>query len=264
MTNCRLYGTPSYTTAVVHGGPGAPGEMAPVARELSNSFGVMEPLQTAETLDDQVEELKSVIEKHSNQPVNLIGHSWGAMLGFITTARYPSIIKKLILVGSSPFEAEYAKQIMPTRMERLNKQEQVEISLILANLQNTDVKNKTLLMQRLGKLVSKSDSYSYSYSPLPHQNKVIECNGEQFAKVWSEAEEMRKTGELLSQAAKITCPVTAIHGSYDPHPADGVRIPLSKTLTNFKFVLLEKCGHEPWTEEYASDRFYEILLRECA
>ena len=51
MKNPRKYGSAPFNVAVVHGGPGAPGEMAPVARELSSFRGVLEPLQTATTVE---------------------------------------------------------------------------------------------------------------------------------------------------------------------------------------------------------------------
>src|SRR5712692_10060037 len=54
MQNLRLYGQSPFTVAVLHGGPGAPGTMAPVARELATEWGVLEPLQTADSLDGQV------------------------------------------------------------------------------------------------------------------------------------------------------------------------------------------------------------------
>ena len=60
MKNLRKYGHSPYTVAVVHGGPGAPGEMAPVARELSSITGVLEPLQTKYSLEGQVQELREV------------------------------------------------------------------------------------------------------------------------------------------------------------------------------------------------------------
>lgn len=44
MEKFRSYGTAPFEIVVIHGGPGAPGEMAPVARELSGQFGVLEPL----------------------------------------------------------------------------------------------------------------------------------------------------------------------------------------------------------------------------
>ena len=40
----------------------------------------------------------------------------------------------------------------------------------------------------------------------------------------------------------------AIHGDYDPHPASGVKEPLSRILRDFRFILLDHCGHTPWKE----------------
>ena len=83
MVNVRKYGGKPYRIAVVHGGPGAPGEMAPISRELSSSMGVLEPLQTATTIEGQVEELKIVLFENATLPITIIGFSWGAMLSFI-------------------------------------------------------------------------------------------------------------------------------------------------------------------------------------
>ena len=56
--------------------------------------------------------------------------------------------------------------------------------------------------------------------------------------------------------------MVAIHGDYDPHPADGINIPLSNVLPDFRFVLLEHCGYCPWIERLAQEQFYEILAEE--
>jgi pimeloyl-ACP methyl ester carboxylesterase len=86
-----------------------------------------------------------------------------------------------------------------------------------------------------------------------------------FERVWSEAAEMRRDGLLLRAAAKVSCPVVAIHGSYDPHPADGVSEPLRRVLqTEFRWVLLEKCGHEPWIERHARAEFFARLCEQLA
>ena len=64
MQKFRKSGAETYEIAVIHGGPRAPGEMAPVARKLARalSVGVIEPMQTKLTIDGQLEELKDVIE----------------------------------------------------------------------------------------------------------------------------------------------------------------------------------------------------------
>jgi len=77
--------------------------------------------------------------------------------------------------------------------------------------------------------------------------------------VWSEAAELRRRGDLLTLGRQIRCPVVAIHGDYDPHPAEGVRKPLTAVLDNFRFILLEHCGHLPWIEKEAREKFLEIL-----
>ena len=109
MINPRRYGSSPFSVAVIHGGPGAGGEMAAVARELCSGRGVLEPLQTAHSLQGQVEELKGLLEENAQLPATLIGFSWGAWLSFILAARYPAMVKRLVLIGSGPFEEKYAQ-----------------------------------------------------------------------------------------------------------------------------------------------------------
>jgi pimeloyl-ACP methyl ester carboxylesterase len=80
--------------------------------------------------------------------------------------------------------------------------------------------------------------------------------------VWPAAAALRASGELLALAGRLACPVAALHGDSDPHPAAGVREPLARVVRNFRFVMLEKCGHTPWRERYAVEVFYTLLERE--
>ncbi|MGA9187011.1 MAG: hypothetical protein WB014_00230 [Methanosarcina sp.] len=50
MKSLRKYGNLPFTVAVIHGGPGAPGEMAPVARELASCRGVLDPSRLKQPL----------------------------------------------------------------------------------------------------------------------------------------------------------------------------------------------------------------------
>jgi len=258
LQNPRKYGVPPFNIVVVHGGPGACGEMAPVARGLSSGFGVLEPLQTAITIDGQVKELEEAIRTHGNPPVALVGHSWGAWLAFILAAKNPSLVGKLVLVGSGPFEEKYASEIMPARLSRLPENERNELALLLKKMESQGEKDSDAIMDRVGDLISKSDHFD----PLPLEPEPVEFRPEVYQSVWPEASRLRQSGELLEMGKKITCPVVAIHGDHDPHPADGVRIPLEKVLKDFKFVLLEKCGHDPWLEKHAREKFFEVLKGE--
>jgi pimeloyl-ACP methyl ester carboxylesterase len=258
MKNLRKYGDIPYRATVIHGGPGAPGEMAPVARELASIIGVLEPLQTRDSIDRQVAELHKVLKENAELPVVLIGHSWGAWLSYIFASRHPSLIRKLILVGTPPFPVENALDIMTTRLERLSEGERAEFFNLVEALNNPGASDKNRVMARFGQLTNRADTYE----ALPHDDELIEYRFDINQSVWAEANMLRSRGELLALGKGITCPVVAIHGDYDPHPAAGVRAPLSSVLRDFTFILLEKCGHEPWIERYARDQFYKILRRE--
>jgi pimeloyl-ACP methyl ester carboxylesterase len=260
--NLRLHGQPPFSVAVVHGGPGAAGEMSPVARELSKLRGVLEPMQTACTLDGQVEELKELLEENAALPVTLIGFSWGAWLSFILAARYPHLLKELVLVSSGPFQDEYARQILPTRLSRLDETEQNEVKRIIESIEGPTGFCSDQELARLGQILSSSDSFD-PIDPVDDPVEKIDadvlCQAQIHQTVWKKAELLRRTGELLLFGKRIICPVVAIHGDWDPHPAEGVRVPLSSTLRNFRFILLPDCGHKPWIEKRAKDKFYSIL-----
>ena len=58
MENFRKYGSEPFRVAVIRGGPGAAGEVAPIARKLGEARGVLEPLQTANTLEYGIDKAK--------------------------------------------------------------------------------------------------------------------------------------------------------------------------------------------------------------
>ena len=257
MRSYREYGRAPFAVAVIHGGPGAPGYMAPVARELSLERGVLEPLQSAASVEGQIEELRAALENRGEPPVVLIGSSWGAMLGYLLAARYPNLVKKLIMVGSAVYEDRYATAITETRLGRLDSDERREARTIMESLEASNTADGAVLLARLDAMFTRADCYD----PLSLDTGVLEYQQELNRKVWMEAEELRRSGELLRLGSEIRSPVVAIHGDYDPHPADGVREPLSRVLRDFRFILLESCGHYPWLERAARDSFYGILER---
>ncbi len=253
--NLRTYGKPPFKIAVIHGGPGAPGEMAPVARELAPEWGILEPLQTAASLAGQVEELKITLEQNGDLPITLIGFSWGAWLSFILAANHPTIVKNLILVGSGGYEEQYAANIQETRLNRLNDEDRKEAQALAQALRDPANEDKSATFARFGALFSKADAYD----PIEHESDIIDFQPEVFQSVWREAANLRRSGKLLALGKQIRCPVLAIHGDYDPHPAEGVRKPLSAILNDFRFILLKHCGHKPWSERQAQGHFYAIL-----
>ncbi|WP_346961867.1 alpha/beta hydrolase [Clostridium sp.] len=267
MINIRKYGSTPYSIAVIHGGPGAPGGMAPVAKEISKKYGVLEPMQSEDSIDGQVFELKDFLERNGEFPVILIGHSWGAWLSYIFASRYPNLVSEIILVGSGSYEDTYLSSMNSKRENRLTEEENLRVGVLFQLLNEPNNPNKKEVLREFGELMAKADSFSpicIENESLDFQieNESLDFQPEVFQNCMKEINKLRSSGELLELGKAIKCPVIAIHGEYDSHSFEGVEKPLSKVIKNFEFILLKDCGHSPWNEVHAKDKFYEIIFSE--
>lgn len=258
MEDIRIYGNEPYEIAVIHGGPGAPGSLKTLAEELSKTYSILEPFQTTDSIEGQIKELKHQIEQHTKLPIVLIGHSWGAWLSYIFASRYPEMVKKIILIGSGSFEKEYVELMNKKRKNVLTKEENEQVAKLFKIINDPKSENKKEALSEFGSLMSKADSYE----PISLESESLDFYPNVFEKCMKELNIIRNSKELLELGKNIECPVVAIHGAEDSHHYEGVREPLQKVLKDFKFHLLEKCGHNPWNEKHAKDEFYEILNRE--
>ncbi len=245
-------------TVVVHGGPGAPGSAVGMAQILAETRDVLEPFQTAMTLEGQIQELHSMLLERAALPVTLVGHSWGAMLSFLVAARYPGSVRKLILVASGVFSEAHAGEIMNTRMQRLSPEKKAEAESLLQRMHEPGQTDPNEVMRGFGRLMTEADCFL----PLSLDTGCLEYRLDQFQSVWPEMREHRASGALLSQGKSIRCPVVAMHGDYDPHPVPGIRDPLQGVVKDFRMQVLKDCGHYPWLERRARDAFCELMQEE--
>jgi pimeloyl-ACP methyl ester carboxylesterase len=102
----REYGAHSAAcVAVLHGGPGAPGSVASLARQVSEGFHVLEPLQRRSgamplTVAQHVDDLAQVLP--GRMPI--IGCSWGAMLALSFAVDHPDLVQSLVLIGCGTYD----------------------------------------------------------------------------------------------------------------------------------------------------------------
>src|SRR5688572_11984600 len=114
----RRYRSVGETVVVLHGGPGAPGCAAGLARALAGEFVVLEPLQrrsgrVALTVARHVEDLAMVAPR----PAILVGSSWGAMLGLSFAAKYPERVSGVVLVGCGTYD-EGSRAVFRRELDR--------------------------------------------------------------------------------------------------------------------------------------------------
>lgn len=258
MTHYRTWGSVPRSVAVIHGGPGALGEMGPVARELSAIRGIFEPFQTATSVPGQVGELAIHLVEQTALPVVLVGFSWGAMLSILYAAQYPSSVAKLVLIGSGPLDPAYADAIMETRLGRLPNEERFEVLALMKDLNDPSVQVSPVDLARFGDLIALADSVD----PLPAEPSGFALMPAVHRLVWEEAATLRASGYFLEKVRSLTCPVVVLHGACDPHPAQGVVEPLTRAGIDLRVHLLPACGHVPWMERQARDQFFDLLKRE--
>ena len=181
------------------------------------------------------------------------------MLALFLASRYPKLVNKLILVGSAVFDATNSAKIEAVRLERLDDKAHSRLDEIKAALFNAGPKERGELFAEWGSLFSGTDKYD----PIDAQDETLEVQHNIFQKVWPEFMELRDTpGHLKNEFSKIKIPTVVIHGDYDPHPIEGIKLFLVECISDIRFHLLAKCGHYPWLERHARDKFYEILRNE--
>lgn len=258
MNDHRLWGKAPNSVAVVHGGPGAPGYMAAIARELEKDLGVLEPLQTKNSIKGQITELSEILKKHAETPVILVGHSWGATLSYLTAARCADLVKKIILIGLPPLDPKKRPDLTRIWMERLTEKERVEFTSLEDIVWDGTVEEKNESMGKLFRLITKADSYDM----LPSKDEVLQYQVNMNIFIYRDLAKLQQTMDMTKLIGQIPCPIVAIHGEDDFRPAELAKETLSPAMGGFKLHLLKKCGHYPWLERYARDDFFKILREE--
>lgn len=256
MEQYRRYGMGDPQLILVHGGPGAPGELRPLARILEQKgFSSLEALQSASTIEGQIEELKEQLELCEVEKCILLGYSWGAWLSILLAEKYPHLVSKLLLVSTPPFSEEEAKIISNRRMEKLGEEREKEVHTLFPLLESELYDVRQDAFRRLGLLFRESDAYSL----LTDKEYVLEYQVDIFRSVWQEAEKKRASGEIVERFGRLTQPLVFIHGSDDSHPSQAIIDLLKEMDIDAMYYEIPNCGHAPWLERFGQFRFLSIV-----
>ena len=254
----RNYGDSGWPVVLLHGGPGTPGYMAPVARELSDSFRVFEPLQR--TSDDgplsmqrHVDDLGDVIASccPDISPV-LIGHSWGAMLALAYSACFPDTVHGIVLVGCGTFDAASRVALQTTLKQRTTAGLNQKLRRVTRGVTDPDV--RLCVLARLLEPL-------YTYDPLPAEDETEDYDSRGQEQTWNDMLRLQGEGVYPQAFGAIQSPVLMLHGSWDPHPGRMTFHTLSAYMPQLRYVELRDCGHYPWRERLAGAEFYSRLRR---
>ncbi len=242
---------------LLHGGPGAPGYLAPVAKVLGKYFRVIEPMQRKSsnaplTVAQHVADLHELIKSPSdNERPALVGHSWGAMLALAYASTYPDAISCSVLIGCGTFDVASRKQLELTRNVRMDNK-------LMHQVQR--VENQTLSpnerMEAMGRLNLQLDSYRLG----PVEDKMLTCDARGHEETWRDMMRLQAAGTYPESFSSIYVPSIMLHGAYDPHPGHMIHESLRPYMPQLAYKLWLACGHYPWLEREAKEEFYTTLL----
>jgi len=241
---------------VIHGGPGAPGEMAPVADQLSDAYRVLEPWQRGSgdeplTVARHMADLHEVIESRcgTERPA-LVGSSWGAMLTLAYAAEHPDRAGPLVLIGCGTFDLESRSKLQATIASRIDSRLHQRLDRLEMDASDPDV-----YLRAMAELMTPI----YSYDPLPDVHEVVEVDAKAQEETWNDMVRLQAEGVYPKAFSAITSPVLMLHGAYDPHPGRMILASLKTYLPQMEYCEWERCGHYPWRERAARELFFETL-----
>ncbi|MBI1850224.1 MAG: alpha/beta hydrolase [Planctomycetes bacterium] len=251
----REYGTTGPRIVLLHGGPGAAGYLAPVARELADAFRVSEPFQRRSggeplTVARHVADLQETIERFGDERPALVGHSWGAMLALAYAAAHPGRARSLVLVGCGTFDAVARARYGEIREARLTDDVRRRIDALPREVPDPDQR-----LRARGKLMMQLDSVD----PVIGKGERVECDARAHDESWTDMVRLQDAGVYPAAFATIDAPVLMLHGADDPHPGPMIRASLAPHIRRLEYIEWPRCGHYPWLERHARSAFFAAL-----
>ncbi|MBN2133003.1 MAG: alpha/beta hydrolase [Sedimentisphaerales bacterium] len=270
----RHYGTQGRRIILLHGGPGAPGYLAPLGRKLGERFRVIEPFQRRSsdeplTVARHVADLRDIVaslsceataaskspaakESPGRQYPVLVGHSWGAMLSLAYAAEHPHTISAVVLVGCGTCTQANRQLLEQTRAQRLSPDEQLKLAELARAGDDPDSHYAAL-----GWLLARADSYNLL--PPTRDDDPLHCDARGGQETWANWRLLEAQGVYPQAFNAITAPVLMLHGHHDPHPGREIAAVLRQYVGQLEYHEFAHCGHYPWRERYARDEFFEVL-----
>jgi len=254
----RTYPGRAGPIVVLHGGPGAPGSAAGLAKALAPAFDVWEPLQRRSgdvdlTVDRHVTDLHDVFPEGAT----IVGHSWGAMLGLSYAARHPTAVRALALVGCGTYDrrsrSEYQHRF-EARLDDTSRVRRDELEAALAR-GGTGAERDGVLALR-GELAAEVQSVEL----LPDGGlPTLPADAAGHEETWRDVLRRQDSGLEPRSFEAISAPVLMLHGAEDPHPGAMIRDSLLPYVPQLEYVEITRCGHEPWRERQGRASFLSAL-----
>ena len=265
---CRIVGT-GEPFVFLHGGPGMwHDELVPSFFEFAkdhqciyydqrgNGKSLMEKIDATNfTTDLLVDDLEALRKEFGLEKVNIIGHSWGGLLGMYYASKYPQNMKRLILVDPAPSNTELLIKSYENMMARFSEANWNHLQAIYESepylAGDPDAHNEAM---RLSEGVTffneqaREEYFKIAVFDETTAKNAVSINGP--------ARSMKLNITVQDQLINITCPTLIVQGSEDfivPEAAELV----CQLIKDSQLAFITESGHYPFME--APIEFFNAL-----
>jgi pimeloyl-ACP methyl ester carboxylesterase len=255
----KHYGDSGPLVLVLHGGPAAVGDVAPVAKGISGPFHAVEPWQRGSgesplTVALHIADLHELaVDLAADSPVAMVGHSWGAMLALCFAAKHPGKAGPIVLVGCGTFDRSSRSTMQAIIEERIDDDMRDQIHRL--SVETTDPAEQFIQAFKLTRHIFDYDPFG----PYPEKEESEPFDLKAHNETWSDMRRLQDDGTYPNAFAAIESPVLMMHGQYDPHPGKMIRDSLLPVLPQLEYREFEHCGHSPWIEKSSRELFFSII-----
>ncbi len=250
---------------IIHGGPGFDHNHMLSFKNLADEFRIIFYDQRATgnssgnvdtnsiTVDNFIKDLEALRKKLNLEKVNILGHSWGAVLGMFYGIQYSKNLDSLILLAPSGASTEFfdtyfkniREQTSPADRSVMNEIEQSQA------FKNQEIEAVKKYWEILLRVYFKDKSLADNFNLDMGKNTI---------KNQSMVNSLLMNGlgdfNIYNDLSSITCPTLIIHGTDDLLPYES-SYKIHKFMPNSKLVILENSGHFMFID--SEDRLFNII-----
>lgn len=253
------------TLVVLHGGPGLNhAYFIPHLKALEQNFRVIYYDQRASgksaipgsdsiSIKFLVDDLEAIRKEFKIRKLNLLAHSWGAVLAVHYAVLYPVKINKIILSNPSMLSREYDQEAANLVRQKTSSEDSIRRSDLMRSGSMNLKKYQDFFLLSF-------KASSYEPTNLTKLNLVLPDN-------FQEANKALFTGlmkdpaqqlNLYNELKRLKFPVLIIHGKADIVPPSSIER-LQKNLTKSSLEIFHKSGHFPFIEE--TDKYSSVVMK---
>ncbi len=249
----RTFGK-GYPVLIINGGPGMSSEgFIPLAETLSEdnttiiydqrgtgNSSVEKVDRTTISLDKMVEDVERLRKELQCENWIILGHSFGGMLAYAYTAKYPERVTAMIQSHSGGMNLDLLSRIDIT--SRLTQMQRDSLNFYSAKISQGDTTHATALKR--GTFLAPAYVYQEKYI-LQIAERLTQGNSRINSLVWEDMREIQF--DTRSKMEKFKKPVLILQGKNEIAP-NVVAEKAHEILPNSKLVLMDRCGHYGWLD----------------